>query len=56
MDKIEHYQMLDEIRVMRELKYCANTLKLLKIYESEKYINFLLEYHEGGTLAERLER
>lgn len=56
LDKIEHLQMVDEIRVMRELKYCANTLKLFKIFESDKYINLLLEYHEGGTLAEKLER
>jgi serine/threonine protein kinase len=41
---------------MRELSLCANTLKLYKIYESDKYINLLLEYHEGGTLAEKLER
>lgn len=48
--------MLDEIRAMRDLKNCANTLKLYKIYESDKYINLLLEYQEGGTLAEKLEK
>lgn len=48
--------MMDEIRVMRDLKNCANTLKLYKIYENDKYINLMLEFHEGGTLAERLEK
>lgn len=38
------------------LKLCGNTLKLFKIYESEKYLNLLTEYQDGGSLGEKLER
>jgi serine/threonine protein kinase len=48
--------MLDEIRIMRNLKNCANTIKLLKIYESDSYLNLLMEFQEGGTLGDRLEK
>ena len=34
------------------LHECLNTIKLLKIYESDDYINLLIEYQEGGTLAD----
>lgn len=44
MDRSERYQMLDEIRIMRNLKNCANTIKLLKIYESDSYLNLLMEF------------
>lgn len=36
------------------LKNCGNALKLYKIYESEKYLNLLMEFQEGGTLGEML--
>ena len=36
--------MIKEIQIQRDLRFCANTIKLLKIYESEKYLNLLLEY------------
>lgn len=36
------------------LKDCGNALTLYKIYESDKYLNLLMEYQEGGTLGEML--
>lgn len=56
MDKSERFQMLDEIRIMRSLKNCGNTLKLIRIYESDSYLNMLMEFQEGGTLGDRLEK
>ena len=34
----------NEILIQRALRYCGNTIKLLKIYESGRYLNLLLEY------------
>jgi serine/threonine protein kinase len=48
--------MVNEIQIQRNLRYCGNTTKLLKIYESEKYLNLLLEFQEGGTLGDLLEK
>lgn len=48
--------MINEIQIQRALKYCGNIIKLIKIYESEKYLNLLLEYQEGGTLGDILEK
>jgi serine/threonine protein kinase len=48
--------MVREIQVQRQLRNCGNTIKLFKIYESEKYINLLMEYQEGGTLGDLLEK
>lgn len=48
--------MINEIKVQRSLKYCGNTIKLFKIYESDKYLNLLMEYQEGGTLGDILEQ
>jgi serine/threonine protein kinase len=31
-------------------------IKLNKIYESEKYINLLMDFQEGGTLGDILEK
>jgi serine/threonine protein kinase len=42
--------------VQRVLRLCGNTIKLLKIYESDKYLNLLMEYQEGGTLGDILAR
>lgn len=52
----EQRQMVSEIQIQRKLWHCGNTIKLLKIYESEKYINLLMEYQEGGTLGDILEK
>lgn len=41
---------------MRKLQHCGNTIKLIKIYESEKYLNMLMEFQEGGTLGDILEK
>ncbi|TNV85935.1 hypothetical protein FGO68_gene1963 [Halteria grandinella] len=49
-----HRQLMKEIQIQRMLKNCGNALKLYKIYESEKYLNLLMEFQEGGTLGEVL--
>lgn len=51
----EQMQMVNEIRIQRSLRLCGNTIKLFKIYESERYLNLLLEFQEGGTLGDVLE-
>jgi serine/threonine protein kinase len=48
--------MINEIRIQRELRKCGNTIRLFKIFESETYLNLLMEYEEGGTLGEVLEK
>jgi serine/threonine protein kinase len=55
-DDQEKQQMVNEIQIQRSLKLCGNTIKIIKIYESEKYLNLLLEYMEGGTLGDILEK
>lgn len=50
----EQRQLIREIQVQRMLRFCGNTIKLLKIYETETYINLLMEYQEGGTLSKAL--
>lgn len=48
--------MVQEIQVQMMLKLCGNVTKLLKIYESELYLNLLLDFHEGGSLGNLLEK
>ncbi len=48
--------MVNEIRIQRILKLCGSTIKLFKIYESDKYLNLLMEFQEGGTLGDLLEK
>lgn len=48
--------MINEIRIQRLLKHCGNTIKLFKIFESDNYLNLLMEYEEGGTLGDILEQ
>ena len=55
-DILEKLQLVNEILIQRALRYCGNTIKLLKIYESDRYLNLLLEYQEGGTLGDMLEK
>lgn len=55
-DIAEKLQLVNEIHIQRALRYCGNTIKLLKIYESDRYLNLLLEYQEGGTLGDMLEK
>jgi serine/threonine protein kinase len=43
-DIAEKLQLVNEIHIQRALRYCGNTIKLLKIYESDRYLNLLLEY------------
>jgi serine/threonine protein kinase len=42
--KFERLQMISEIRTQRSLRLCSNVIKLMKIYESDKYLNLLMEY------------
>lgn len=49
-------QIMKEIQIQRKLAYCGNTIKLFKIYESDKYINMLMEYQDGGSLGDCLEK
>jgi serine/threonine protein kinase len=55
-DLNERMQMVNEIQIQRALRYCGNVIKLYKIYESDKYLNLLLEYQEGGCLGDMLEK
>jgi len=48
--------MVNEIQIQRALRLCGNTIKLLKIYESENYLNLLIEFQEGGSLGDILEK
>ncbi|TNV85325.1 hypothetical protein FGO68_gene11795 [Halteria grandinella] len=54
--QFEQKQLLKEVQVMRRLQYCGNTIKLLKIYESDQYINLLMEFQEGGTLQDLINK
>lgn len=49
-------QMIEEIKIQRKLRNCGNVIKLLKIYESEQNLNLFLEYQQGGTLGDVLEK
>ena len=40
---------------MREMGDCGNVVKMHKLYESESYINILMEFHEGGNLSSVLD-
>lgn len=48
--------MINEIRIQRQLRLCGNVIKLLKVYESDNYLNLLMEFQEGGSLGEILEK
>jgi len=37
------------------MRDCATILKIYKIYETESYINYVMEYQEGGTLGDMIE-
>ncbi|TNV86468.1 hypothetical protein FGO68_gene14825 [Halteria grandinella] len=54
LNDFQKRQMLREIQVQRALSDCGNVLKILKVHESTKYINLLMEYQEGGSLADLL--
>jgi len=36
--------MINEIQIQRQLKLCGNVIRLNKIYESEKYINLVMDF------------
>jgi serine/threonine protein kinase len=40
----EQKQMIREIQMQRRLRHCGNTIKLHKIYESDSFINMLMEF------------
>jgi serine/threonine protein kinase len=58
MNKPLHHseQLMKEIQIQRKLALCGNTIKLFKIYESDKYINMVMEYQDGGSLGDFLEK
>ena len=47
---------MQEIRLQRKLRECANVLDLYKVFESKSFIYLLMEYKKGGTLGDLLER
>lgn len=49
-------QMLREIRVQRDMGCCGNALKLFKIYETERFLNIMIEYQDGGTLQDFIKK
>jgi serine/threonine protein kinase len=51
-----HKQMVKEIQFQRKMRDCGNVLKLYKVYESDQYIYLVMEYLDGGTLGELLEK
>lgn len=51
-----HKQMVKEIQFQRKMRDCGNVLKLYKVYESDQYIYLVMEFQEGGTLGELLEK
>ena len=48
-------QILEEIRIQRELRVCGNVLTLFRVYECKLNLYLLLEYEEGGTLRSKIE-
>ena len=42
--------LIDEIRLQRKLLKCANVIRIIKVYEDQKYLCLLLELKEGGSL------
>jgi serine/threonine protein kinase len=40
-----------EIQIQRELSNHPNVLKIIKVYETDEYINLLMETQEGGCLG-----
>jgi serine/threonine protein kinase len=40
----EQGQMISEIRAMRSLDRCEGTVRLFKVFESDNYLNLLMEY------------
>lgn len=36
--------LIKEVRTQRALNLCGNSLKLFKIYETDKFLNMLIEY------------
>lgn len=54
LNDFQKRQMVKEIQVQRALADCGNVLRVLKVYESSKYINLLMDFQEGGSLADLL--
>ncbi|TNV87236.1 hypothetical protein FGO68_gene17205 [Halteria grandinella] len=53
---IDKGQMINEIQIQRQLRLCGNIIRLNKIYECDKYLNLLMDFQEGGTLGDILEK
>ncbi|TNV86993.1 hypothetical protein FGO68_gene9028 [Halteria grandinella] len=56
LTQYQQQQVLKEIQIQRKLRFCGSTIKLIKIYESEKFLNLLMEYQEGGSLGDRIQK
>lgn len=52
----EQGQMISEIRAMRSLDRCEGTVRLYKVFESDNYLNLLMEYQQGGCLSDILDK
>jgi serine/threonine protein kinase len=37
------------------MRLCGNTVKIIKVYENDNFINLVMDYHEGGTLGELIQ-
>ena len=44
-------QVLREIQLQRIASDCGNAVKLVKVCETDNYINIFMERQEGGTLS-----
>lgn len=45
-------QIIKEIQIQRNLlRNCGSVVKILKVYESDDFINIVMDYHEGGSLS-----
>lgn len=43
-DKMDQEQLINEIKIQRALALCPNVLKIHKVYESDRYLNLLMEF------------
>jgi serine/threonine protein kinase len=42
--EIHQIQMVREIKIQRKMRMCANSIRLYGVYETDKYINLVMEY------------
>lgn len=56
MRKVGVLSLMNEISVHWALEHCQGVLKLLRIYEDEKYVMLVLEYQPKGSLMHSMEK